>query len=223
MGTFLVGYLIAAIALFPAPLFSETITVPRVFGMTRDAATDVLNGAGLTVGSVETATHPTAARGDVVWQDPPPGVTLEEGTPVTLTVSAGPSRVPVPDLSGYDAELAGRLIRAAGLRVERVDSTQAPVPRGVVVNTRPPAGATLLPGRGLVMVVSVGAPTITVPDLTGFTPEEAEAILQQVGLTLGTAVRARSSAAPPGTIAEQSPPAGTLAAPGRAINVTVAR
>lgn len=223
VGAFVVGYLIAAIMLFPAPLFSASISVPRVLGMPRDAASRVLDDAGLAVGAVETATHPTAARGDVVWQDPPPGVALEEGAPVQLTVSAGPSRIPVPDLAGYDGDLAGRLIQAAGLRVERVDSTQAPVPQGVVVNTRPPAGTPLLPGGGIVMVVSVGAPTITVPDLMGFTPEEAEAILQQVGLTLGTLARGRSAAAPPGTIVEQTPAAGTLAAPGRAVDVTLAR
>lgn len=221
-GAFVVGYLIAAIFLFPAPLFTATISVPRLLGMSQAEATEVLENARLSVGQVESTTHPTAASGDVIWQDPPPGVRLEEGTAVRLTVSRGPQRVPVPDLAGYDVDLATRLAQAAGLGVRRVES-QAPVPAGVLVNTRPPAGGTLSPGDTVTMLVSVGAPTITVPDLTGFTPEEAEAILQQVGLTLGTSVRMRSTAVPPGTVVQQDPAPGTLAAPGRAVDVTLAR
>jgi serine/threonine-protein kinase len=70
--------------------------------------------------------------------------------------------------------------------------------------------------------VSVGAPTIVVPDLAGLTLEEARAVLEQAGLTLGTYFR-RASSARPGTIVEQRPAAGTLAAPGVAVDVILAR
>lgn len=219
---FVVGYLVAALVLFPAPFFAGTISVPRLLGMSRAEATETLNNAGLASGQVVTMRHPTAPAGDVVWQDPPPGVGVGEGTPIGLTLSAGPQQIPVPDLAGYEADFAARLAQAAGLRVRRIQ-TEAPVPEGVLVNTRPPAGRPLVPGDTITMVVSRGAPTITVPDLTGFTPEEAEAILQQFGLALGTSVRMRSAAVPPGTIVQQDPAPGTLAAPGRAIDVTLAR
>jgi serine/threonine-protein kinase len=129
----------------------------------------------------------------------------------------------VPDLTGYDAALAGQLVVAAGLVIRAVDSTQAPVPRGVVVNTRPPAGAALTPGSGVTLVVSVGAPTITVPSLISLTALEAEYELELVGLMLGTSIRRTSNAGPPGTIIEQSPAPGTLSSPGTAVNITVAR
>lgn len=219
----LAGYVFAMLVLFPAPIFASAQTVPRVVGTESDAAQATLEGAGLTVGITEQVPHPEQPRGTVVWQDPPPGVRVAEGSAVQLFVSSGPQRVPVPDLTGYEARLAQQLITAAGLRMARIDSTQAPVPAGVVVNTRPPAGTTLLPGSGVTLVVSVGAPTITVPDLRALTRDDARWALEQVGLTLGTALYRTSGLADPGTIIGQDPAAGTLTAPGTAVNVTLAR
>ena len=220
---FVVGYVVAALVLFPAPIFASATGVPNVLGMMEDEAERALTEAGLAVGEVEEATHPTAARRQVVWQDPPPGVKVTPRAAISITVSTGPQRVPVPDLVGYDAALAGQLLTAAGLTIRSVDSTQAPLPRGVVVNTRPPAGAPLVPGTGVTLVVRVGAPTIVVPDLAGLTTAEAEFALADVGLILGASVRRTSLAAEAGTIIEQRPAPGTLSAPGGAVNVTVAR
>jgi serine/threonine-protein kinase len=222
-GAFVLGYVIAALVLFPAPILASNVPVPRLLGMERSAALQALADAGLAVGDTQTTTHPEAAPDAVVWQDPPAGTAVPPRTSVDVTLSGGPQRVPVPDLVGYDAVLATQLIAAAGLRVRSIDSTQAPVPRGVVVNTRPPAGSTLLPGNGVTLVVSVGAPTITVPNLAGLSEIEAQVVLEQVNLVLGTSVRRTHQTAEPGTVIDQRPAAGTLAAPGTAINVTVAR
>jgi serine/threonine-protein kinase len=223
LGTFLVGYLVAALVLFPAPIFATTRTIPRVLGLVRSEAETRLTEGGLRIADIEGVTHPTAARGQVVWQDPPAGVGVPEGTLIRLTVSNGPQRVPVPDLLGYHATVARQLLEAAGLEVGRLIQTQAPVPQGVVVSTRPSTGSPILPGSAVTLVVSVGAPTITVPDLTGLTQEEADLILQQVGLTLGTTLRQASRDVPPGTIVEQAPGVGTLSAPGTAVNIFIAR
>jgi serine/threonine-protein kinase len=91
-----------------------------------------------------------------------------------------------------------------------------------VINSRPPTGATLLPGSEITLVVSIGAPTILVPDLRGLTREGADSALTDVGLALGTAMR-RSSDEEPGTVIAQTPDPGTLSAPGTTVNVTVAR
>lgn len=223
VGPVIVGYLFAALVLFPAPIFAATRPVPQVVGRTLEDARATLQQAGLSVGETETMSHPTAPRGTVVWQDPPARIGVPEGTAVALSLSSGPQRVPVPDLTGYDAPLARQLLEAAGLAVGRIDSTQAPMPKGVVVNSRPPAGTPLTPGTGVTLVVSIGAPTITVPNLIGLTVEEARAALEEVGLAIGTSMRRTSSAGRPGTIIQQNPGPSTLAAPGTPVDVTVAR
>lgn len=224
-GTFLValamGYAIAAFVLFPAPIFASSKSVPRVIGMTLDDARQAVTHAGLNPERSEDVRHATAPAGTVVWQDPPAGVVVPQGSGVQLSVSQGPQRIAVPDVVGYEESTGRTLMEAAGLRVS-VDAAQTAAPKGVIVNTRPPAGATLVPGSRVTLVVSVGAPTITVPDLNGLTLEEARAILEQVGLTLGTYFR-RTSSERPGTIIQQTPAPGTLSAPGAAVDVILAR
>jgi beta-lactam-binding protein with PASTA domain len=223
VGTFVIGYLFAALVLFPAPFFAGRHAVPRVLGLEQERAQTALAGAGFTLGSVQRAPHPTVPAGSVFWQDPPPDVSALEATAVDLTVSSGPQRVPVPDVAGYDAEDARTLLEAAGLRVRNTESTQAPTPRNVAVNTRPPAGATLPPGADVVLVVSVGAATIRVPSLTGLTVSEARLALETAGLALGTVFAQTTAAVAPGEVFYQEPSAGTLSAPGTVVNVRLAR
>lgn len=220
---FLLGYGIAATILFPAPFIARSESVPRVLGLSADDARQALRDRGLVPNQSDAMNHPTAARGAVVWQDPPPGVEVPQGTPVSFAASRGPQPIPVPDVAGYDQSMAERLITAAGLEVEAVDQSQAPVPKGIVVNSRPPAGVTLVPGSGVILFVSAGAPTISVPDLTGLTPQEAREVLEEAGLALGSTRTKPSQAGSPGTILEQEPGVGTLAAPGSAVNVTLRR
>jgi len=142
---------------------------------------------------------------------------------VLLITSAGAAKIPVPDLAGYDAQLARAFVRAAGLVVSRVESVPAAAPPGVTVVTRPPASALLPPGGKVVLVVSQGAPTIGVPELLGLSTTDARVRLEQDGLRLGTVERRRTPDATPGTVVAQRPAAGTLAAPGTVVDIVVAR
>jgi serine/threonine-protein kinase len=150
-------------------------------------------------------------------------VLAPEQTAVTLVISRGPPKIPVPDVAGFDGAFASRLITAAGLTVSRSDSVQAPTPRGVVMQTRPSAGSFLAPRAGVSLVVSRGQPTITVPDLLGLSQADARARLENEGLRLGTATRRRTQDASPGTVVAQRPAAGTLAASGTIVDIVVAR
>ena len=222
VGALVVGYAIAVFVFFPAPIFASNKSVPSLLGLTTDQAQQAVTAAGLKVEKTDGVRHPTAPRGTVVWQDPPAGVVVPQGSSVQLTVSQGPQPIPVPDVVGYDGTVGQDLIQASGLKVGSVDSAQTAAPKGVIVNTRPTAGRALDPGGKVTLAVSKGAPTITVPNLTGLTLDSARVVLEQASLTLGTYFR-RSAPAPEGTVIEQQPAAGTLSSPGVAVNVVLAR
>ena len=223
VGTLLLGYGLAATVMFPAPIITTSRSIPRVLGAEEERARETLRAAGFGIGAVERAPHPTVPAGAVFWQDPPADVVAPEATEVAMTLSTGPQRIPVPDVAGYDAADARTLIEGAGLRVGSTESTQAPTPRNVAVNTRPPAGTTLPPGTNVVLVVSVGAATIRVPALQGLTVDEARLALETAGLALGTSFAQTTNAAAPGEVFYQEPSAGTLSAPGTVVNVRIAR
>jgi serine/threonine-protein kinase len=223
LGALLAGYLTAYLLLFPAPFLPGHQAVPRALGLSLAEAQALLKKAQLAVSDGGVDPHPTAPQGTVIWQDPPPGVIAPEGLKVTLVVSAGPSKIPVPDVAGLEAGLAQRLISAAGLMVSQVESVQAAAPSGFAMLTRPPAGTALAPGAALALVVSRGAPTIAVPDLLGMVAADARTRIEMEGLQLGTMTRRSTPNATPGTVVAQRPAAGTLASPGTVVDIVVAR
>lgn len=219
----LAGYLTAYLILFPAPILPGHHAVPRVLGLTVAEAQAEIQKSQLQVTDGGAEPHPTAPQGAVIWQDPPPGVIAPEGTKVTLVSSAGPPKIPVPDVARFDATLAQSLVTAAGLTVAQVESVQADAPTGLAMLTRPPAGTALAPTAGVTLVVSRGAPTITIPDLLGMASADARTRLEMEGLQLGTVTRRRTTDGAPGTVVAQRPAAGTLAAPGTVVDIVVAR
>ena len=219
----LVGYLTAYLILFPAPILPGHQAVPRVLGLTVAEAQAEVQRSQLQMTDGGAEPHPTAPQGVIIWQDPPPGVIAPQATKVTLVSSAGPPKIPVPDVSSLDASLAQSLVTAAGLVVSQIESVQAAAPMGLAMLTRPPAGTALAPGAGLTLVVSRGAPTISIPDLLGMASADARTRLEQEGLQLGTVTRRRTSEASPGTVVGQRPAAGTLASPGTVVDIVVAR
>lgn len=223
VGTVLAGYLTAYLIIFPAPILPGHQEVPRVLGLTVSDAQAEIQRAKLQVAVGGAEPHPSAPAGVVIWQDPPPGVIAPEGIKVTLVSSSGPSKIPVPDVTKLDVGLAQSLVAAAGLVVSRVESVQADSLTGLAMLTRPPAGTALAPGADLTVVVSRGAPTIPIPDLLGMSSGDARTRLEMEGLQLGTVSRRRTSEATAGTVVEQRPASGTLAAPGTVVDIVVAR
>jgi serine/threonine-protein kinase len=154
--TALVGYLVAALLLFPSPLLSDDRAVPRVIGTTVEEAQTALRAVGFRAEIADRAPHPTYDAGMVTWQDPPPGVAAPRGSAVALTVSEGALRRIVPDVRGLDPELAQRLLWSAGLTVGSVDTVSGPFPAGIASGTNPRAGDSLTTGSSVRLHVARG-------------------------------------------------------------------
>ncbi len=146
----------AAVLLFPAPLLPNERQVPRVIGAAVDDARRELQDQGFRAQIADREFHPTWPVGTITWQDPPPGVAAPRGSAVELTVSEGPARRRVPDVHGLDADLAQRLLLAAGLVVAAVDTVGSPLPAGVATGTAPAAGDSAAAGTGVTLHVARG-------------------------------------------------------------------
>lgn len=129
------------------------VEVPDVVGLDVSAAEQRLSGLGLTVEVEQEASSETA--GTVLRQSPRPGAILTERGLVTLTVSAGPQTVVVPDVVGLDEASARARLETAGLTVtvtyEPTTDTDAD---GTVVAQMPGAGTSVSPNDGVEIVVA---------------------------------------------------------------------
>ena len=104
----------------------ETTTVPVLEGLARDAASDALTAAGLTLGTVTTRNDPDLAQGMVISSDPATGAEVAKGSAVNLVVASG--QVTILDYRGYTVEAARTALEAPDIRltVETIEDPTCP-------------------------------------------------------------------------------------------------
>ncbi len=220
---FLIGYLITIFWFFPAPLFKSEHAVPRVLDLGVTEARQKLEAQGLRFRIEDQQSDPSAPKGAVVWQDPPPGVVVAPNTQVSLILSDGPPDVPVPDVAGFPRGLAERVLHAAGFVVGKADTLPAASDAGIVVQSRPGPGVGRPAGTAIDLVISSGPAELTVPALVGMQLPLARERLEQLGLVVGTTGGRVVAGRPEGLVLEQRPPAGTRSPRGGKVDLIVTR
>jgi serine/threonine-protein kinase len=223
LAAFIVGYLPTMCWLFPAPLFSQDRTVPRVLDDELSTAQRKLESQGFRPRVDEEQTDAAAPKGVVIWQDPPPLTIAPPNTHVSLILSAGPSDVGVPDVVGFPEPLAERVVKAGGFKRGGVDTVPSPTEAGLVVSTSPPAATARPAGSTVDLVVSSGPAEIAVPNLSGLTIQESRERLVQAGLDLGAVTFRSVAGRTDATVVSQRPDAGTLAARHTRVDLVINR
>lgn len=214
------GYLLAIFWVFPAPLISRDHSTPRVLDMGLTAAQERLAADGFRVRVAAEEPDPRAVKGRVIWQDPPPGTIVPEGSTIEITPSAGPPTILVPDVINFDAAEARKIILASGLIVGREDSVESSLETGVVVQTRPAGGLARDAGTPVDLILSSGPPRAGVPSVVGMSLDDARRLVQRVGLAIG-GVRVTPSQGPAGVVLEQNPSAGARLVRGGRVDLVV--
>ena len=147
---------------------AKQVTVTNVVGKPQDVATQELENLGFVVADPkqEASARPV---GEVSRQNPPAGREVDEGSTVTLTVSSGPDRAVLPDVSRLPETEARLLLVAAGFdakKITRRDEESDQV-LDTVVRTEPgPGPDPQLVDISIVLVVAVPRPTTTTATTT---------------------------------------------------------
>ncbi|MFD9412876.1 Stk1 family PASTA domain-containing Ser/Thr kinase [Streptomyces sp. NPDC059989] len=197
--------------------------VPNLLGKTEAQARDQLSAAGLGVKAVDRKFSDSFDRGTVMNTDPPGGKRIRGNGAVTITLSRGPQVVAVPNLKGRPLEEAKAELAAAGLAPGMVTTAfSQDVAQGSVIASDPAGGEKRAPDTAVALVVSKGRP-VQVPSVAGIPFEQARAALEGLGLKVATAPEQVNSPSPAGTVANQSVGAGTQAATGDTVTLTLSK
>jgi serine/threonine-protein kinase len=181
---------------------------PQLVDMTRPQAEQAAAIEGFELRFADGAFSETVPKDVVLSQDPPAAERIIKGGVVTLTLSLGPERYPVPDVVGMELATARGEIEGTKLKLkEGTGKYSDAVPKGVVISTDPKANTSLKPGATVTVVVSKGRAPITVPDLTGKNINDARTQAQQLGLTV--VEQYVDNDQPADTVIGQSPKPGT--------------
>ncbi len=109
------------------------------------------------------------------------------GTPVSANVS-------VPNVVGLTQAAASTAITNAGLSVGAVTQASSnTVAAGSVISQNPAAGASVVPGTAVALVVSTGPANVSVPNVVGLTQAAASTAITNAGLSVGAVTQASSN------------------------------
>jgi beta-lactam-binding protein with PASTA domain len=196
------------------------VEVPNLVGQL-DVDADAQLRAIELVADFEREDDPDVPAGTVIEQDPAPGETLPPGSAVLLTVSNGAGTAPVPDVVGMTAAAAANRLGQEGFTVTEQTEESAEEPN-TVIRTEPPAGTDHDRSQPVVVVVSSGQQTRTVPDVLDLSEDDAKTRLSGEGFTnVVTETQSVCDLEDEGLVIGQDPDAGTEAATDARITITV--
>jgi serine/threonine-protein kinase len=127
--------------------------------------------------------------------------------------------VVVPDVKGQSYDQAAAVLKKKNLIPQETTVTNAKVEAGKVISTSPPAGERVAPQQVVVVSVSIGPASFSIPPLSGLSVAEATTQLKQLGLTLGTVTAQDSATVPKGAIISSDPASGSPGHVGDKVNL----
>ncbi len=220
IGALLVALLIAAAYFVWPKLFEqapEQVAVPQLINKTQAQARSLIGDAGLTVGPIDRENSDTVPAGKVIRQDPEPDTYVDPDTPVGFTISLGVPEVTVPPVVGLDKAAAKAQLEADDFEV-RLEEKESDEPAGQVIETDPPANASVEKGSTVVVFYSDGPEQV--PDVVGLMQSEAKNKIRSAGFE-PRVLTDPDSTEPAGTVTDQSPAAGETASEGSTVTILV--
>jgi len=170
--------------LITAGVLDTPLDVPRVIGLSEDAARGVLRGAGFN----PVFFYGSSTRGEVdqvIAQTPGEGNTVAPGSPVLVMVSTGNSTagLPLPNLDGQTENAAKTAVQSAGFEPEAFSMVDLSVAPGTVISQMPPAqDAFMRAGEKMGFIVSRGELSQSeVPSVLGLDRDAALDALREAG------------------------------------------
>lgn len=185
---------------------NKSYPVPDIRGKTVEEAQEMEGVKDIFLIEVQgTRTTEEYQPGQIVEQDPAAGRTRKSNLVIQVYVAAEPEKVPMKDLVGMEYRQARVLLTDMGLDLKITTETVSSDKYGAdaVIETVPVADEPLVAGQTVILRVSTGPETVTVPTFTGQDIANAVQNAQDLGLTVGEITYDTFSFAPQGQVIEQ--------------------
>ena len=199
------------------------VEVPDLSGMTEDQAKSTLSALGLKGVRDADVFSVDIEEGRIAEQNPSADMSVDAGSTVHYSISAGANTLSVPDLSGMTEDSAMSILKDLGL--EGLVGSRQPsdtVPVDCVISQNPASGLKVEMGTQITFTVSTGVATVNMPALLGLSQTAARSTLVNAGLVLGNVSEEYSDEAK-GTVIRQSVEEGESVEKGMSIDIVVSR
>ncbi|WP_106768180.1 Stk1 family PASTA domain-containing Ser/Thr kinase [Paenibacillus faecalis] len=203
------------------------VTVPNVVDKPEEVAVKELEDLGLVVKEVSRVYKQGVDEGIVFKQSRTEGTVVKKGADIILTVGDVKPLSTMPDLrNGKTLEEAIKLLKVQKVDEDRIDvkyENHDSIPEGQIISQWPESGEEFDPDVTQVrLVVSKGKQSITMPNLIGQTRSQAESLIKEKGLEIGSVEDMSSFTVEKGKVIEQWPyQPNEIAEPGTKIDLKV--
>ena len=220
----LLTYILFAAAAMRVALKTREVVVPVLSGRSVNEATAILSEAGLNLKVEEgKRVDPKVPAGQILAQEPQPGVRTRRERSVKVWVSAGPRSTIVPALMGESERTAQLRLQQDGLELAGLAEVRsADYPAGAIV-AQTPAPNSHAPRVALLVNRGEHGATYVMPDLIGVNGERAADLLRTRGFRVAVVGDHPYPGVPGGIVIRQNPQAGFQIAPGETISLEVSR
>ena len=159
-------------------------------------------------------------KGKIVEQMPVAGSPISGEMTVRVVISLGSDAFPMPDINEtLTYEQAEIILLQSSLEIEKIEEFNDKVSIGHVIKTEPEKDVLIKSGDDIKVYISKGSKDIKVPNLVGFTVEEAAQLLNSYDLSIS--FTELDSDAPAGSILSQTPEADEVVEAGTTIKLIV--
>lgn len=203
------------------------VMVPNIHSMDITQAEKVLKENNLQFIISDACDNSYIVKDTVLKQEPGAGNVVNYGEVIRLTVSAGPGRAYVEDVTGFAIEKARERLENSGFVVVTQDEHNSDYAKDVVFSQSIEGGIEQEKGTIITLYVSKGSSSILtsteilIPDLIGADYEKAKRNLKQAGLYLAIVDIRYDENTPDGQIVDQSPKGDETSRVGQIITITV--
>lgn len=223
LGASFVFLLVIDYIILPIYVSGSEHKIPNVIGKQKDEAIKILENAGLNPIVQTSRFDQTYKKNHVIFQNPSSNVTVKSNRRVYLTISGGDPQVKMPFLIGKTIRDATVTLERIGLSIGKIDSIESEFPSGIIVEQQIFQGREIAKGTLVNLKLSVGPQVgmIRVPNLLGKSLYEAESILRNNSLKLGSKTYIHSPSLLPNTVVDQFPSENDLIKIGDGVNVVL--
>ena len=200
----------------------DTVVVENLVGKKFARVVQILQAAGLKPDPIPEAKD--GLEENEVWdQSPPAGTEVQVGDTISFKYNPPSETTTVPLLAGKTVPEAEEILAKQGLTLGEVTPRTDPtVPEGQIIETVPEAGAEILAGAPVDLVISEGSGMTTVPNVEGQVAEAARSLLSgEPYLFVVTIAEENSPDIAEGRVIRTEPPIGSQIEIGAPITIIV--
>ncbi len=199
------------------------VQIPDVVGKTSDEAKSIIEENNLKFEIKSEEYDEEIEAGKIISQDPAfkPNYSIKEKSTISVVVSKGQKIVTVPKVTGKEIQEAEDELTELGLKVEIQEEESKKVEEGYVIKQDLAANTEVNAGSTIILTVSKGVEMVVVPNLIGKTQAEAQAEIENAGLTLNSVVNNEDTTKTDGVVLKQNLDIGSSVEKGTGITITV--